>query len=101
MGTINGCSGWGFRGMALWLRLRERFRDPEEELLAMGLVAGQTVLDYGCGIGSYTIPAARIVGTAGVVHALDMHPLAVETVEKRSSSCCTMSFTPCRTRTGS
>jgi ubiquinone/menaquinone biosynthesis C-methylase UbiE len=69
--------------MSLWLRLRERFGDPRSRLLEAGLEEGQTVLDYGCGIGSYTIPVARIVGKDGMVYALDIHPLAIEAVENR------------------
>jgi ubiquinone/menaquinone biosynthesis C-methylase UbiE len=69
-------SDLSFRGMSLWLRLRERFRDPRAELLNNGLEAGKVVLDFGCGVGSYTIPAAQIVGDEGLVYALDIHPLA-------------------------
>jgi ubiquinone/menaquinone biosynthesis C-methylase UbiE len=36
-----------------------------------GIKAGQVVLDFGCGSGAYTIPAARIVGDKGKVYALD------------------------------
>jgi ubiquinone/menaquinone biosynthesis C-methylase UbiE len=43
-------------------------------------------LDYGCGIGSYTLPAARIVGDEGEVYALDIHPLAIQGVERRADS---------------
>jgi len=32
---------------------------------------GQTILDFGCGYGTYTIPAAKIVGVHGRVFALD------------------------------
>ena len=73
-----------FRGMALWLRAREIFGDMQQRLIDAGLQGGQVVLDYGCGIGSYSIPAARIVGDGGTVYALDMHPLAIETVERRA-----------------
>jgi ubiquinone/menaquinone biosynthesis C-methylase UbiE len=73
-----------FRGMSLWLKLRERFRDLRAELLASGLGAGQVVLDFGCGIGSYSIPAGQIVGDEGVVYAVDIHPLAIQAVEKRA-----------------
>jgi ubiquinone/menaquinone biosynthesis C-methylase UbiE len=45
---------------------------------------GQVVLDYGCGAGSYSIPAAKIVGSLGKIYALDIHPLAVESVQKRA-----------------
>ncbi len=77
-------SDLSFRGMALWLRLRERFRAPKAELLNHGLGPGQVVLDFGCGIGSYSIPAARIVGDEGLVYALDIHPLAIRAVERRA-----------------
>ena len=73
-----------FRGLALVLRLRERSGFPRKQIEALGLRGGQVVLDYGCGIGSYSLPAARMVGEEGTVHALDIHPLAVETVRKRS-----------------
>jgi ubiquinone/menaquinone biosynthesis C-methylase UbiE len=77
-------SDFSFRCMSLWLRLRERSRDLRAELVTNGLEAGQVVLDFGCGIGSYTIPAAQIVGDEGLVYALDMHPLAIRAVERRA-----------------
>jgi ubiquinone/menaquinone biosynthesis C-methylase UbiE len=70
--------------MSLWLKARERFGNPRKRLEEAGLGQGQAVLDYGCGIGSYAIPAAQIVGDAGVVYALDIHPLAVEAVARRA-----------------
>lgn len=76
---------WAFRGMALTLRLMERFRKPRERLEQIGLKRDQTVLEYGCGAGSFTIPAARIVGEGGIVYAVDIQPLAIETVEKRAN----------------
>ena len=35
------------------------------------LQEGQSFLDYGCGVGYFAIPAARIVGEKGKVYALD------------------------------
>jgi len=32
---------------------------PEEEVLKLDIKEGQKVLDYGCGIGSYTFPVAK------------------------------------------
>ena len=46
---------------------------------------GQTSLDYGCGTGSFTIPAARIVSTRGKVYALDYFPRQLEIVEQQST----------------
>jgi ubiquinone/menaquinone biosynthesis C-methylase UbiE len=42
-----------------------------EFLLTIGVKSGQTVLDFGCGSGNYTIPAAQLVGDEGRVYALD------------------------------
>jgi len=50
-----------------------------------GISAGMTVVDYGCGPGRYTLNFAKLVGDEGKVYALDIHELAIETVEKRAS----------------
>ncbi len=73
----------GFAIMKMVLTLRSLFKKPERILHEMGLREGQTVLDYGCGIGSFSIPAAKMVGDDGVVYALDIHPLAIKAVEKK------------------
>ena len=44
-----------------------------------------TLLDYGCGPGSYTIAAAERVGETGKVVALDIHPKAMEVVQKKAA----------------
>lgn len=41
------------------------------------------MLEVGCGLGFFTIPAARIVGETGRVYAIDLHPLAIEMVRKK------------------
>ena len=45
---------------------------------------GQTFLDFGCGTGSFTIPAARKVSERGKVYALDCFPRQLEIVEEKS-----------------
>ncbi len=77
-------SNISYRIMAAYLKFRERFRRPEETLLKLGIGEGHKILDFGCGIGSYAIPAARLVGSTGWVYALDIHPVAVERVQKRA-----------------
>ena len=42
-----------------------------ETLKKAGIKRGKTVLDFGCGSGTYTIPAAKIAGKEGKVYALD------------------------------
>ena len=74
--------GAGFMIMKMVLRIRNIFRKPGRILQEMKLKEGQTFLDYGCGIGSFTIPASKMVGVDGVIYALDIHRLAIKTVEK-------------------
>ncbi len=44
---------------------------PEEVLASIPIEAGDTVVDFGCGGGTYALQAAEMVGDDGVVHALD------------------------------
>ncbi len=52
-------------------------------LKKVGIRKGQTVLDFGCRIGNYTIPAARIVDKDGLVYALDKDADSLETLRER------------------
>ncbi|MDP3878934.1 MAG: class I SAM-dependent methyltransferase [Dehalococcoidales bacterium] len=45
---------------------------------------GQTLLDYGCGTGSFTVPAAKLIGSRGKVYALDYFPRQLEMVAEQS-----------------
>ena len=47
------------------------FAAAEKVLRTVGVEAGRTCLDFGCGHGNYTIPLAGIVGPAGIVYAFD------------------------------
>jgi ubiquinone/menaquinone biosynthesis C-methylase UbiE len=42
---------------------------------------GYHVLDYGCGPGSYVKAVAQLVGKSGKIYALDINPLAIQTVQ--------------------
>ena len=53
------------------------FFDAEAILKKLGLTSAcKNVVDFGCGYGTFTIPAARIV--SGSVYALDIEPEMVE-----------------------
>ena len=45
--------------------------DPEHVLEEIGLEAGDTLLDVGCGEGRFSLPAASVVGEEGKVLAFD------------------------------
>jgi cyclopropane fatty-acyl-phospholipid synthase-like methyltransferase len=51
-----------------------------------GLRSGDIVLDFGCGRGCYTIPAAEVVGTDGVVYALDRDKHTLSELIREASS---------------
>jgi len=57
----------GMPGEGMW----DGFFEPEEILKTLGLDSSITdAADFGCGYGTFTIPAAYVV--KGVVYALDM-----------------------------
>ena len=73
-------SSIAFGAMAAIMRVRGCFRDTKAEVECAGVQAGDVVLDFGCGLGFCTLPAADRVGQKGKVYALDIHRLAVEAV---------------------
>lgn len=46
-------------------------QDGEMFLRGIGVNKSQTLLDFGCGEGHYTIPASKVVGMKGKIYALD------------------------------
>jgi ubiquinone/menaquinone biosynthesis C-methylase UbiE len=40
----------------------------------IGMRDGDTVIDFGCGVGNYAFAAAEVVGSGGHVYALDIDP---------------------------
>jgi len=52
--------------------------NPRELLEGIGVRSAQTVLDFGCGSGVFSIACASIVGRHGKVYALDMRADALE-----------------------
>jgi len=55
-----------------------------EVLIHVGVSQAQTVLDYGCGSGTFTIPSARIVGKRGRVYAFEAHSSRLEYVREKA-----------------
>ncbi len=67
------------------MEFREWLMDHALEVLArVGVSEAQTVLDYGCGPGTFTIPCARIVGRRGKVYAFEARPGLLEQVKEKA-----------------
>ena len=66
-----------------WLK-----EDGEKFLKDVGIRKGQVVLDFGCGVGHYTIPAAKVVGKKGKVYALDEDEGLLDELRKTAGSEC-------------
>ena len=55
-------------------------------LQKVGIRKGQTILDFGCGYGMYTIPIAKIAGNQGKVYALDKDKEALDALMRKTES---------------
>ncbi|MCP4763588.1 MAG: class I SAM-dependent methyltransferase [archaeon] len=71
-----------FRMMSFMLKTRDIFQPPKQKIQNIGLKPGFTVLDYGCGPGSFIVPVAEIVGDTGKIYAADIHSLAITKIKK-------------------
>lgn len=78
-------SAIAFKMMALMYRIRDFFQNPRAILAVAHVRRGMTVADYGCGPGSFTIAAARIVGDSGRVYAIDVLPIAIKSVREKAA----------------
>jgi ubiquinone/menaquinone biosynthesis C-methylase UbiE len=58
--------------------------DGVKFLKEVGLRPGQIVLDFGCKVGHYTIPAAFIVGGKGIVYAVDKEQQALNELQQKA-----------------
>ncbi len=63
---------------------RRQWQNPEAILADIGLQPGQVFADLGCGDGFFAVPAARMVGEAGRVIALDISREPVEMLRERA-----------------
>jgi len=73
-----------FIGMSFVFRVRDAIKPRIDILREAGLAKGQSVLDFGCGPGSYIAGTAELVGASGAVYALDRHPRAIDRVQNLS-----------------
>ena len=81
------CARYDKEWIASLLDVEDRLGDvtPERCLRDAGVTAGQTVVDYGCGPGLFTFPAAEIVGAEGKVYAVDIEPRMTALIASRAA----------------
>jgi ubiquinone/menaquinone biosynthesis C-methylase UbiE len=61
-------------------------RVASKVIRSIGIKSGQSVLDFGCGSGIYTIPVAGVVGNQGKVYALDKDRGVLDDLMKSADS---------------
>jgi cyclopropane fatty-acyl-phospholipid synthase-like methyltransferase len=67
--------------------IRRWFAEEGQRFLRkVGLRPGDVVLDFGCGRGCYTIPAAQVVGNGGLVYAVDRNKYILSELKREASS---------------
>jgi ubiquinone/menaquinone biosynthesis C-methylase UbiE len=65
---------------------RWMMEDGQGVLVRIGVKHGHRLLDFGCGEGIYSVPAARVCGEAGRVIALDKSAAKLEKLRQRARS---------------
>jgi ubiquinone/menaquinone biosynthesis C-methylase UbiE len=75
------CPWWG--GYFIDNRFRRILHNPET-ILAPYIRRGMTAMDFGCGMGFFSIPMAKLVGDAGRVICVDLQPQMLSTLRKRA-----------------
>lgn len=70
-----------FKCMTLGFKIRDLLQPRADIVTDAGIKPGFHVLDFGCGPGAYTESISKEVGTSGKVYALDLHLLAIQSVQ--------------------
>lgn len=64
---------------------RRKWQNPEAILVDIGVRAGLTFVDVGCGHGFFALPAARLVGKEGRVYGLDADSEAIRGLKEKAA----------------
>ena len=77
-------SDTSFKFMNLAFRVLDLFSPYiDRRVKRFDIQAGVTVVDYGCGPGRYTERFVTLVGETGQVYAVDIHEMAIETIQRK------------------
>lgn len=72
--------------MRTMLTVKRLLGNPSKLLTKAGVLEGMRVLDYGCGVGNFTVEASKLVGASGSVLAVDRDEKILEVLRKRLSA---------------
>ncbi|MBS1266053.1 MAG: Arsenite methyltransferase [Candidatus Woesearchaeota archaeon] len=64
---------------------RKKTLPAKSVLKAIGIKKGSTIIDFGCGIGYFSIPALKFVGKSGKVIAIDISDDMINELKNRSN----------------
>lgn len=65
---------------------RREAMPPEETLVKAGIKPGDVILDLGCGMGYFAIPASRMIGPRGMVYAVDASGVMLAELRSKTAS---------------
>jgi 2-polyprenyl-3-methyl-5-hydroxy-6-metoxy-1,4-benzoquinol methylase len=80
--TLHVCPWW--MGYFLIHPLRRYYQNPDQ-ILRHYVTAGMKVVDYGCAMGYFSLPMARMVGNTGRVYAIDIQQKMLDFLVKRAA----------------
>lgn len=75
-------SDFSFRMMSLIFNISDFFKAKHNYVEQFDIKKGQTVIDYGCGTGRYLFKASDKVSPTGIIYAVDIHEMAIESAHK-------------------
>ncbi|MDA3879713.1 MAG: class I SAM-dependent methyltransferase [Prolixibacteraceae bacterium] len=61
-----------------------KYQHNPDKILAPHIKPGMQVLDYGCGMGYFSLHMARMVGENGKVYCVDIQPKMLKNLERRT-----------------
>jgi ubiquinone/menaquinone biosynthesis C-methylase UbiE len=70
---------------------RRKYMPPEDTLLKFHIGDGGTLLDVGCGLGYFTVPAASIIKNGKVI-GIDIMPEIIEIAKERAEGISNIEF---------
>jgi ubiquinone/menaquinone biosynthesis C-methylase UbiE len=73
---------FAFRMMKIFFIIYYFFKPAGKYLRKFGIKPGYVVVDYGCGTGACIKDASSLAGENGTVYAVDIHEMAIASVEK-------------------